>query len=68
MRSEPAVETLKPWPSDAVMVVASIAGQENREAMSGVEEAICRDCFAELLVDPRTVEAAIAFPSERDAL
>lgn len=52
----------KPWPADAVMVVAARAGQENRAAMSGADPAVCRDCEAALRFDPQTTAAALLMP------
>lgn len=56
---------LKPWPSDAVMIVAADAGTEIRANMDGVVKAECRDCGAELAADTYTVNAANALPIRR---
>ena len=48
----------KPWPADAIMIVASLAGKEIREKMQGVYPAKCRECGAELHADTWTVSRA----------
>lgn len=44
MPEREAAKTLKPWPSDAVLIVCALAGQENRAGMDSVHTAECRDC------------------------
>ena len=56
---------LKPWPRDAVVVIASLAGQERREVMEGVHTAACRDCGARLHADTFTVRRAETMPQRR---
>lgn len=53
---------LKPWPSDAVMIVASLTGEERRENMDGIHEAVCRGCFRSLHADTHTVRLAEQHP------
>lgn len=55
----------KPWPSDAVMIVASIKGTEIRDRMEGVCSATCRDCGAELACDTYTQRVAEGLTSRR---
>ena len=50
--------TKKQWPSDAVMIIAANAGQEQRDRMQGWAPARCRDCDALLMTDPYTVSMA----------
>lgn len=53
---------LKPWPRDAVMIVAANAGQERREQMEAVHVCRCRDCGAVLHADTFTLRTAEQFP------
>ena len=55
-------ETEKPWPADAIVIVAALAGQERREQMDSVHEAACLDCGALVHYDGYTAERARAFP------
>jgi hypothetical protein len=50
--------TLKTWPADAVMIVASAAGTENRNAMQSVRHDVCRDCGREVAYDGYTLRQA----------
>ena len=54
-----------PWPGDAIMIVASNAGTENRAVMEGVVDATCRLCNADLKADTRTVRSAKEMPERR---
>ena len=56
---------LKPWPGDAIMIVAECFGHENRANMEAVIEAECRDCGARLGVDSYTLRTAEDLPSRR---
>ncbi len=61
-----SVKTSKqPWPSDALMVVASLEGQERREHMESVVPAACRDCGAALAADSFTIRTAWNLPVRR---
>lgn len=57
--------TLKPWPADAVIIVAATAGTEDQAAMRGVHVAQCRDCRAEVHGDAFTFKRAHTFKSRR---
>lgn len=48
----------KPWPTDAVMIVASKAGMENRSQMEGTYVCNCRECSQVLHADTATVRLA----------
>lgn len=56
----------KPWPADAVMIVACRRGMENRAAMQGCLDATCRDCNTDLVADTRTFRAAMTMPERKD--
>ena len=58
--------TLKLWPSDAIMIVASLAGEERRERMESAVPATCRDCGAALMADSFTIRKAENLPSRFD--
>lgn len=53
---------LKQWPSDAVIIVAANRGDEKREAMESVVQAVCRECGELLAADSRTVRTAMNSP------
>jgi hypothetical protein len=55
----------KPWPGDAVMIIAANAGEEDPAIMERVVPAACRDCGAALAADGRTLRRAEALPSRR---
>jgi len=48
----------KPWPNDAIMITASLAGKENVADMLNPYPANCRECGAALMACSRTLEAA----------
>lgn len=52
----------KPWPSDAVMIIASRSGEEIRETMKGPYRCRCRDCDLDLVADTFTVSYAEKHP------
>lgn len=53
----------KPWPSDAVMIVAANDGEENRANMRGVVlHCGCRDCGQALAVDSYCIDQATHMP------
>lgn len=52
----------KPWPRDAINVIAARAGREIRERMEGVHPAACRDCGSAVHADTRTVRTAETHP------
>lgn len=54
---------LKPWPKDAVMVVAAHAGEERREFMQSVVDAECRACGAKLRADGFSIREAEQMPA-----
>lgn len=54
-----------PWPGDAIMIIASLAGQENRAAMESVFAATCHMCDSDLHADTRTVRTAMQLPARR---
>lgn len=54
-----------PWPSDAVMIVASVAGEEKREQMEDVHVCQCRRCDRTLHADTKTIRTAEQFPERR---
>jgi hypothetical protein len=58
----PVAGALKPWPSDAVMIVAANAGEENRANMEGVHPCVCRVCSRELAADKFSVRRAEQLP------
>lgn len=49
---------LLPWPTDAVVVVASLAGDECRSKMDSVHHATCRDCARKVAYDGYTIKRA----------
>lgn len=51
---------LKPWPADAMMVVAPNTGSEIRDAAEPTTLRMCRDCGTELTVRLSTIAAAEA--------
>lgn len=51
-----------PWPRDAIMIVASRAGTENRAAMEGVVTVECRLCGVSCRADTRTIRTANNLP------
>lgn len=53
----------KPWPVDAVMVVAALLGQEERHKMTGVVIHNCRECGRHVAVDPVSIEYALDHPA-----
>ncbi len=60
----PTKQQLKPWPHDAVMIVASPTAEVNyagikADPMPGT----CRDCGAEVIYDSWTFEVAENLPS-----
>lgn len=55
----------KPWPADAVMIIAAVAGQERRENMQTVVEVACRDCHRDLAACSYTIAQAEAMPERR---
>jgi hypothetical protein len=56
---------LKPWPSDALIVIAAYRGTENAATMEGPRPCHCRDCGAELVADTRSIRRALALPQRR---
>lgn len=53
---------LKPWPTDAIIVIAQYKGKEdNRTTMSSVHVA-CRNCRTTLAASPETIYTAATFP------
>ncbi len=50
--------TKKPWPSDAVMVVAATPEDAVYSQMSSVEDCNCRDCGKALVADGYTINRA----------
>ncbi|HWL09776.1 MAG TPA: hypothetical protein VNQ76_15320 [Planctomicrobium sp.] len=54
------VETIKKkWPDDAVMLVAEIAGHENRAKMEEIRAGRCRHCNQTVHYDSRTLRDAL---------
>lgn len=51
-----------PWPSDAVMIVASLAGTEIREHMEDVLRCWCRRCGELLHADTAVYRRAMTMP------
>ncbi len=45
----------KLWPTDALMIVAANAGEENRGAMDIVVSGNCRGCGRKIAVDSRSI-------------
>lgn len=56
------VPASKPWPAEALIVVASPAGEEIRSQMEGVHPAPCRECGATVHADTFTVRRANSHP------
>lgn len=52
----------KPWPIDAVIIIASRRGTEVRARMTDPAVEECRDCGVEVVVDTPSVSAAAAYP------
>jgi hypothetical protein len=52
---------LKPWPRDAVMIVAARAGEADLKMMADIHPAECRDCNAKLHADTRSIKTATVF-------
>jgi hypothetical protein len=44
-------EPLKPWPRDAVMIVAAFPDEARRDQMESCHAGTCRDCGREILYD-----------------
>lgn len=65
MSAAPPTQRL-PWPTDAVMIIAAKAGEEQRDRMHVPVDAICRHCGAHLVADLFTIAAAAALPSRLD--
>lgn len=57
--------TLKPWPRDAVMIVAATPEAARRDQMESAEPAECRDCGRRLVVDGYTLRRALTMPARR---
>jgi hypothetical protein len=55
---------LLPWPTDSVIIVASLAGYECRSQMDSVHFATCRDCQRDVAYDGYTIERAGATAKE----
>ncbi len=53
----------KPWPSEAVIIVAARAGDEKPDQMDGPFVANCRDCYGDLIADIHTVHKAEHLPT-----
>lgn len=53
---------LKPWPGDAIMIIAADFGTENRVNMEAVIFTHCRDCEQALAADLRTLRVAETHP------
>jgi hypothetical protein len=53
---------LKPWQSDALIVVASLEGDENRATMERVQLAPCRECKRTVAACSKTIRDAQALP------
>lgn len=58
-------EVKKPYPNDALIIVASVAGTECRAKMEGVHDCTCRDCDTALRADTATVRRAEDHPLRR---
>lgn len=57
---------MKPWPIDAVMIVAAVEAEFNVSQIRGVPvECECRECGAALLADSWSVARAEAMPERR---
>lgn len=55
--------SLKPWPSDAVIIVAAPSAESIVGNMRGPAfKCLCRDCGEELLADSFSRDAALAMP------
>lgn len=57
--------SLKPWPRDAVMIIAANRGEEKREHMDAQVHVVCRDCGKELAADSYTIATAAGLESRR---
>lgn len=55
----------KPWPADAVMIIAAVKGRELRFNMESVVPAKCRDCGTDLAADSFSIRTAQNLPSRR---
>lgn len=51
-------DALKPWPNDAVMVVAATPDAARRDQMESVHPCNCRDCGKALVADGYTLRIA----------
>lgn len=54
-----------PWPSDAVMIVAEVAGKESSLAMECKVATRCRHCKAALMADTHTIIAGRDLPARK---
>lgn len=52
----------RPWPSEALIIVASNRGKEIRANMESVVHVNCRDCQNELAADSHTIRRAEELP------
>jgi hypothetical protein len=59
------MEQQKPWPADAIMIVAANAFEENRANMESVVPAKCRDCGQALHADSKSIRFAEQMPVRR---
>lgn len=57
---------MKPWPKDAIMIVASLDGEEKRDQMESAVPVRCRDCKAVLMADSFTIRKAESLPSRHN--
>ena len=55
--------TVKPWPSDAVMIVASPPCRSDVQKMESPTRQICRECGDQVLVDNLTLRRALTHPA-----
>lgn len=56
---------MKPWPNDAVMIVAAIAGEEIRKNMETPTPVMCRVCGRDLMACSYTIRFAEGLPVRR---
>ena len=57
---------MKPWPNDAVMIVAAVEAEFNVSQIRGVPvECECRECGDALLADSWTIARAESMPERR---
>lgn len=56
------IATKTPWPTDAIMIVAALAGRNAVSRLSNVIEDHCRGCHRLVHIDPRVMQMVEQHP------